>query len=79
MTDQLCVNTIRITAAEMVQKANSGHPGAPMGLAPVAHVLFNKVMKFNPKKPKILEPRSFCFIQWPLLCIIIHNVALIWF
>lgn len=52
MTDQICANTIRITAAEMVQKANSGHPGAPMGLAPVAHVLFNKVMKFNPKNPK---------------------------
>lgn len=52
MTDQVCVNTIRITAAEMVQKANSGHPGAPMGLAPVAHVLFNKIMKFNPKNPK---------------------------
>jgi transketolase len=52
MTDQVCINTIRITAAEMVQKANSGHPGAPMGLAPVAHTLFHKIMKFNPKNPK---------------------------
>ena len=32
-------------------KANSGHPGAPMGLAPVAHVLFNKFMSFNPQNP----------------------------
>jgi transketolase len=32
-------------------KANSGHPGAPMGMAPVAHVLFNKFMTFNPKNP----------------------------
>jgi transketolase len=35
----------------MVAKANSGHPGAPMGLAPTAHVLFNKFMTFNPKNP----------------------------
>jgi transketolase len=32
-------------------QANSGHPGAPMGMAPVAHVLFNKFMTFNPKNP----------------------------
>ena len=32
-------------------KANSGHPGAPMGMAPVAHVMFNKFMNFNPKNP----------------------------
>ena len=40
--DTLCINTIRILAADMVQKANSGHPGAPMGCAPLAHVLFSK-------------------------------------
>jgi transketolase len=33
-------------------QANSGHPGAPMGMAPVAHVVFNKFMTFNPKNPK---------------------------
>jgi hypothetical protein len=38
-----CVNTIRILAADMVQKANSGHPGAPMGCAPMGHLLFSKV------------------------------------
>eukprot|EP00461_Guttulinopsis_vulgaris_P004823 UN04825 len=50
--DELCANTIRVLAADMVQKANSGHPGAPMGLAAVAHALFSKVMKYNPKNPK---------------------------
>ncbi|KAG9013985.1 Transketolase [Tulasnella sp. JGI-2019a] len=40
--DQLCVNTIRALAADVVGKANSGHPGAPMGMAPVAHVLFSR-------------------------------------
>lgn len=52
MSDELCVNTIRVVAADMVQKANSGHPGAPMGLAPVAHALFSKVMKYNAKNAK---------------------------
>jgi len=46
-----CVNTIRVLAADMVQKANSGHPGAPMGCAPIAHLLFSEVMNFNGKNP----------------------------
>jgi hypothetical protein len=43
----------------MPAKANSGHPGAPMGLAPVSHVLFNKFMKFNPKNPHWLNRDRF--------------------
>ena len=43
-----CVNYIRILAAEMVQQANSGHPGAAMGCAPMAHLLWAKVMSYNP-------------------------------
>lgn len=39
--------------------SNSGHPGAPMGMAPVAHVLFNKFMKFNPKNPSWLNRDRF--------------------
>ncbi|KAK4994841.1 Transketolase [Elasticomyces elasticus] len=50
-TDQLAINTIRCLAIDATAKANSGHPGAPMGMAPVAHVLFNKFMRFNPKNP----------------------------
>lgn len=49
--DRKCINAIRILAAEMVQKANSGHPGAPMGLAPLAHVLFTRFLRCNPKNP----------------------------
>ena len=49
--DQLCVNTIRTLAIDGVQKANSGHPGAPMGLAPVAYVLWNKYLRYDPKRP----------------------------
>lgn len=43
-----CINTIRLLAADTVEKAKSGHPGAPMGLAPVAFVLFTQHMKLNP-------------------------------
>jgi len=52
MADELCINTIRTLAADIVQKAKSGHPGAPMGMAPVAHVLWNKHLRFNPANPK---------------------------
>eukprot|EP00924_Labyrinthula_sp_SR-Ha-C_P016961 snap_masked-scaffold_6-processed-gene-20.18-mRNA-1 protein AED:0.06 eAED:0.06 QI:0/-1/0/1/-1/1/1/0/685 len=49
--DTKCINTIRVLSADTVEKANSGHPGAPMGCAPMAHVLYSKVMKYNPKNP----------------------------
>src|SRR4051812_789421 len=48
---QLCVNTIRTLAMDGVQKANSGHPGTPMALAPVAYVLFDSYMRHNPRNP----------------------------
>lgn len=49
--EQLTINTIRTLAMDSVQKANSGHPGAPMGMAPAAFVLWTKAMKHNPKNP----------------------------
>jgi transketolase len=49
--DQLCINTIRTLAMDAIQQANSGHPGAPMGLAPVAFTLYERFMKFNPGNP----------------------------
>jgi transketolase len=55
LTNALCINQIRILAAEVVQKANSGHPGMPMGMAPVAHVLFDQFLHFNPKDLKWLN------------------------
>jgi len=50
--DSLCVDTIRTLSMDAVQKANSGHPGTPMALAPVAYVLFARVMRHNPRDPK---------------------------
>jgi transketolase len=49
--DELCVNTIRTLSMDAVQKANSGHPGTPMALAPLAYVLYTRVMKHSPSQP----------------------------
>jgi transketolase len=49
--DELSINTIRTLSMDAVQRANSGHPGAPMGLAPLAYVLFTRVMRHNPGNP----------------------------
>lgn len=50
--DQLSVNAIRILAADAIQKANSGHPGAPLGTAPMMYELFAKHLSHNPRNPK---------------------------
>ena len=50
--DWHCINTVRLLSADMVQAANSGHPGAPMGLAPLANVLFTRFLRFDPSDPK---------------------------
>ncbi len=49
--DQLCINTIRTLSMDAVQKANSGHPGAPMALAPAAYCLWQNFLRFNPENP----------------------------
>jgi transketolase len=50
--DKLCIDTIRTLSMDAVQKANSGHPGTPMALAPVAYVLYTRVMRHNPQDPQ---------------------------
>src|SRR4051795_9451215 len=53
-TEQTCIDTIRTLSIDAVQKANSGHPGMPLAMAPVAYLLYAEVMKHNPRDP-----------QWP--------------
>ena len=53
------VNTVRVLSADIVQKANSGHPGAPMSLAPLAYLLWTQVMKYNPQDPEWLARDRF--------------------
>jgi transketolase len=50
--DQLCINTIRALSIDAVQKAESGHPGLPLGAAPMAYVLWTRFMRHNPRNPK---------------------------
>jgi transketolase len=49
--DELCVNTIRTLSMDAVQQANSGHPGTPMALAPIAYLLYTRVMRHSPEQP----------------------------
>jgi transketolase len=50
--DQLSINTLRFLAVDQVEKAKNGHPGAPLGCAPIGYLLFNKFMKHDPSDPK---------------------------
>ncbi|EFH49229.1 chloroplast transketolase [Arabidopsis lyrata subsp. lyrata] len=68
------VNTIRFLAIDAVEKAKSGHPGLPMGCAPMGHILFDEVMQYNPKNPYwfnrdrfILSAGHGCMLQYALL------------
>ncbi|KAK1967408.1 transketolase [Colletotrichum sublineola] len=81
--DWKAINTIRLLAVDATFNSNSGHPGAPMGMAPVAHVLFNKFMKFNPKNPKWLNRDRFvlsnghgCMLQYALLHLFGYGVTI---
>jgi len=57
--DQLCINTIRTLSMDAVQAANSGHPGTPMALAPVAYSVYDRFMKFNPLNPNWINRDKF--------------------
>ena len=58
-TDQLAVNTIRTLSMDAIQAANSGHPGLPMGAAPMAYVLWSKYLKVNPKRSNWVDRDRF--------------------
>ena len=58
-TDQLCVNTLRFLAVDAVEKAKSGHPGLPLGAAPMTYVLWDRFMKHNPAQPSWVDRDRF--------------------
>ncbi|KAI1790799.1 transketolase [Ganoderma leucocontextum] len=79
--DEIAIATIRALAADVVGKANSGHPGAPMGLAPVAHVLFTRFFNANPKNSKWFNRDRFvlsngCALQYILLHLLGYKLSL---
>ncbi len=57
--DELCINTIRFLSVDAVQKANSGHPGMPMGAAPIGYMVWTKYLKHNPRNPKWINRDRF--------------------
>ena len=57
--DQQCVNTVRFLSVDMVQKADSGHPGMPLGAAPMAYVLWTRFLKYNPRNPDWIDRDRF--------------------
>ena len=72
--DTLCVNSIRFLAIDAVNKSNSGHPGLPMGAAPMAYALWDRVLKHNPKNPQwfnrdrfVLSAGHGCMLLYALL------------
>lgn len=81
--EELCINTIRMLSADQPTAGNSGHPGAPMGCAPMAHVLFGKTMKFNPKNPSwsnrdrfVLSNGHACALQYSMLHLSGYDVSI---
>jgi transketolase len=80
---ELCVNTIRTLAADTVQKANSGHPGAPMGLAPAAHVLWSQHLNADPSDSSwtnrdrfVLSNGHACALQYCMLHLTGYKVGM---
>ncbi|KAM5539102.1 hypothetical protein V8D89_007325 [Ganoderma adspersum] len=82
-SDEIAIATIRALSADVVGKANSGHPGAPMGLAPAAHVLFTRFVNANPKNSKwfnrdrfVLSNGHGCALQYILLHLLGYKLSL---
>ena len=81
--DQLCINTIRTLTIDAVQKANSGHPGLPLGAAPMAYVLWTRFMRYNPRNPKwenrdrfLLSAGHGCMLLYSLLYLTGYDLSL---
>ncbi|PPR08031.1 hypothetical protein CVT24_010872 [Panaeolus cyanescens] len=82
-SDDIAIATIRTLAVDAVGKANSGHPGAPMGMAPVSHVLFSRFLNANPKNSKwfnrdrfVLSNGHACALQYTLLHLLGYKLSL---
>ncbi|MGA9213506.1 transketolase [Kaistella sp.] len=80
---QKSIDTVRVLSADAVQKANSGHPGTPMALAPLGHVLWRESMNYNPKNPNwvnrdrfILSCGHACMLQYSFLHLTGYDISL---
>jgi transketolase len=81
--DTLCINTIRTLAMDAVQKADSGHPGTPMALAPLAYVLWTRFLQYNPENPQwfnrdrfVLSAGHASMLQYAMLFLTGYDLSL---
>ncbi len=81
--DRLCVNTLRMLAVDQVEKAHSGHPGLPLGAAPMAYVLWDRFLRHNPRNPRwfnrdrfILSAGHGCALLYALLHLYGYNMPM---
>jgi len=81
--DELCINTIRCLSMDAVQKAKSGHPGMPMGMASVGYWLWTKHLRHNPRNPKWVNRDRFvlsnghgCMLLYSLLHLTGYDLSL---
>jgi transketolase len=73
--DQLAINTVRFLSVDAIEKANSGHPGLPLGAAPMAYVLWTRFLQHNPANPHWLNRDRFVLSAghgWMLLYSLLH-------
>jgi transketolase len=81
--DQLCINTVRVLSVDMSEKAHSGHPGLPLGAAPMAYTLWDRFLRHNPRNPRwfnrdrfILSAGHGCELLYSLLHLTGYNIGL---
>ena len=80
---QKCIDTVRVLSADAVQNANSGHPGTPMALSPLGHLLWSEVMRYNPQNPNwpnrdrfVLSCGHACMLQYSYLYLTGYEISL---
>ena len=81
--DWKCISTVKCLSMDMVQQANSGHPGTPMALAPLAHVLFTRHFRYNPTNAQwpgrdrfVLSNGHACALQYSFLHLLGYKLSL---
>ena len=70
--DRRAVDTVRVLAADAVQKVGNGHPGTAMSLAPAAYTLFQKVMRHDPSRRRLAGPRPLRAVLRPLVSLTLY-------
>ena len=73
--DQLSINTLRFLAVDAVEKAKSGHPGAPLGDSPIAYLLFHKYMRHNPRNSQWSKSRPLRALEWARIGVALRRAA----